>query len=107
MSEVEWDLVTESGPGGGWPIVRFTGSAAQLTTLLMRYCSEDVDDVAYFKGEFMQPAAADLYFIELDIAFESDDTLEATIERLVASKEASAQTIKITQDMLGHGKKYD
>ena len=31
------EIVTEVGPAGGWPVVKFTGTVAQITDLLEDY----------------------------------------------------------------------
>lgn len=35
-----WAVVNESGPGGGWPIVRFDGPRDALSRMLGRYAQD-------------------------------------------------------------------
>lgn len=42
---VRYELVREVGPGGGWPVYRFTGTFGQLAELLLAY-AVDPDDAA-------------------------------------------------------------
>lgn len=40
MLLVEYKVLIEHGPAGGWPVVRFTGSRADLENLVKRYNGE-------------------------------------------------------------------
>jgi hypothetical protein len=53
--DVSHEVVTEHGPGGGWPVVRFTSSAeAELDKLLQRYGGDDQADVAFLKSSMVE-----------------------------------------------------
>jgi hypothetical protein len=41
MMAVDFKVLVEHGPAGGWPIVRFTGSRTDLELLIHRYNSDD------------------------------------------------------------------
>ena len=56
-SSVAWKVVNESGPGGGWPVVRFSANDAQtLWSVVYAYegndaiaASERMDDYAEYE----------------------------------------------------------
>jgi len=45
MMPVDFKVLTEHGPAGGWPIVRFMGSRTDLEELIRRYNGFGEDDV--------------------------------------------------------------
>lgn len=45
--DVTYKIVNLAGPGGGWPVIRFTGAEEALTELLVGPYDMDDEDVAY------------------------------------------------------------
>lgn len=49
-TEIEAEVVDPAGPGGGWPVVRFTGPEAELRGMLIDnygFAVDEVDDFIY------------------------------------------------------------
>lgn len=44
-------VVTERGPGGGWPVVRFEGAPRDIESLVIDYTASDPVETAYILGE--------------------------------------------------------
>ena len=42
---VTFEVITEHGPGGGWPVITFTGERPALLALIERY---DADQLSFF-----------------------------------------------------------
>jgi hypothetical protein len=49
-SSVTKQIVEESGPGGGWPVVRLTGPAKEVFKILREQYDLDDDSIAYMVG---------------------------------------------------------
>ncbi len=52
MIPVDYKVVCEHGPAGGWPVVRFSGSRTDLENLIRRY---NGDETAHMLAEPFNP----------------------------------------------------
>lgn len=49
-TNVATEVVNEHGPGGGWPIVRFTGSLVELQHIVRGYAADEEDAAYHMRG---------------------------------------------------------
>jgi hypothetical protein len=50
-SGITIELVNDHGPGGGWPVYRFTGSLGSIVEMVHGYCNETLSEtVEYLRG---------------------------------------------------------
>lgn len=69
---VQHSVLIEAGPGGGWPVVRFTGPRNQLEELLNRY-----DGVGVFDPHRSNPDAPPAYVAPI-----GDSTVKMITDKL-------------------------
>lgn len=47
-------VVVEDGPGGGWPVCRFTGERKDIAEMLMVYCDGDVEEATFLAEDIKE-----------------------------------------------------